>query len=64
MRGICFSVKDDRIKLKQDDDICRKVIDITKLGLDSKLRYNKELLKTKIKSDGDKAANFHDNEIP
>ena len=64
MKGICFSVKDDRIKLKQDDDICRKVIDIIKLGLDSKLRYNKELLKTKIKSDGDKAANFHDNEIP
>ena len=64
MKGVCFSVKDDRTKLKQNDDICRKVIDITKLGLNSKLRYNKKLLETKIKFDGDKAANFHDNGIP
>ena len=57
--------------LIEDDDLIEKYITIwdnvsadIKKEFDSEPVYNKEFLKTKIKSHGDEVTDFYDNEIP
>ena len=54
-----FLIADDDL-LEKYNTIWDKVSDDMKKGYDSKLVYNKEFLKTKIKSHGDENADFYD----
>ena len=48
--------------LIEDDDLLKKYNTILdKFSVESEPVYNKNFLKTKIKSYGDEATNFHDN---
>ena len=57
-----FSIEDFDLLEKYNsiwDTVCANI----KKELDSKPVYNKNILKTKLKSYGDKATDFHDKEI-
>ena len=58
-----FFIEDDEL-LKRYNDIWNDVSNSVEKEFDSKLIYNKRYLKTKIKSYGDEATDFHDIEIP
>ena len=49
---------------KKYDDIWNEVSNSIEKEFDNEPIYNKKFLKTKIKSYGDKAADFHAKEIP
>ena len=55
---------DDNYLLEKCNTIWDKVSAGIKKQFDSKLVYNKKFLKTKIKSYGNEATDFHDKEIP
>ena len=50
--------------IKKYHDIWNIVSNSMKKEFDSESIYNKKILKTKIKSNGDEATDFHDKEIP
>ena len=54
-----FLIENDDL-LKKDNTICGKVSADIKKEFDSKPVYNKEFLKTKIKSHGDGLTDFYD----
>ena len=58
-----FLIEDDDL-LKKYNTIWDKVSTDIKRKFDSEPVYNKEFLKTKIKSHGDKVTGFYDKEIP
>ena len=58
-----FFIKDDDL-LEKYNTIWDKVSADIKKEFDSKPVYNKNFLKTKIKSHGDEVTYFHDKEIP
>ena len=58
-----FLIEDEEL-LKTCNDIWNKVSNNLKKEFDSEPIHNKKFLKTKIKSDGDEATDFHDKEIP
>ena len=55
---------EDEELLKKHDYIYNKVSNSTRKEFDSEPVYNKKCLKTKIKSYGDEATDFHYKEIP
>ena len=58
-----FLIEDDELLEKHNTISDEVSLDIKK-ELDSKPVYNKNFLKTKIKSHGDKVTDFYDKEIP
>ena len=60
--GCIFLIEDDDL-LEKYNTIWNKVNADIKKEFDSEPVYNKKILKTKIKSYGDKATDFHDKEI-
>ena len=61
-KWICFLNEDDEL-LKKYNTVWYKIsTDIKKI--DSEPAYNKKILKTKIKSDGDEVTDFYDNKNP
>ena len=61
-KSIYFSIEDGDL-LNEYNNIWNKVSNSIKKELDSEPIYNKILLKTKRKFDGDDAKDFYDNEI-
>ena len=61
--GCTFLIEDDDI-LKKYNTIWGNVSADIKKDFDSEPAYNKEFLKTKIRSHGDKVTDFYDKEIP
>ena len=59
----CFFIKNKQL-LKKCNSIWNKVNNIMKKKLDYKPIYNKDVLKTKIRSHSDDATVSHSNEIP
>ena len=57
-----FLTEDEKL-LKKYNNVRNKVINSMKTEFDSKLIYNEKFLKTKLKSSGDEATDFHDKEI-
>ena len=60
--GCIFLIEDDDL-LEKYNTIWNKVNADIKKEFDSEPVYNKKILKTKIKSYGDKATDFHDKGI-
>ena len=60
---IYFLIEDDEL-LEQYNTIWNKVSAYIKKEFDSEPVYNKEILKTKIKSHGDEVTDFYDKNIP
>ena len=58
-----FSIEYEEL-LKRYNDICNKVSNSMKEEFDCRPTYNKIYLKIKIKSYGDEAIDFYDEEIP
>ena len=58
-----FSIKDDKLLTKYDD-MWNKVCHFIGKEFDSKPIYNKKFLKNKVRSYGDEATDFHDEEMP
>ena len=58
-----FLIEDDDL-LEKYNTIWDKVSADVKKEFDSESVYNKEFLKTKIKSHGDEVTDFHDKKIP
>ena len=58
-----FLIEDNKL-LKKYNDIWNKVSNSIKKGFDSEPIYNKKCMKTKVKSFGNEATDFHDEEIP
>ena len=58
-----FLIEDDDL-LKEYNTVWGKVSADSKKEFDSKPVYNKEFLKTKIKSHGDQVTDFYDKKIP
>ena len=58
-----FLIEDDDL-LKEHNTVWGKVSADSKKEFDSKPVYNKEFLKTKIKSHGDEVTDFYDKKIP
>ena len=58
-----FLIDDDDL-LKEHNAVWGKVSADSKKEFDSKPVYNKEFLKTKIKSHGDEVTDFYDKKIP
>ena len=63
LNGCIFLIEDDDL-LKKYNNICKKLSNSMKKEFDSKIICNKKLLKIKIKSDNDEAADFHNKNIP
>ena len=57
-----FLIKDDDL-LETYNDIWNKISNSIKKELDCEPIYNKKFLKTKIRSYGNKATDFHDKEV-
>ena len=62
-KWIQFLVKDVEL-LRKQNTVWDKVSADTKKEFDSESAYNKEFLKTKIKSNGDEVTDFYDIKIP
>ena len=58
-----FLIEDDDL-LEKYNTIWDKVSAVIKEEFDSKPVYNKEILKTKMKSHGDEVTDFYDKKIP
>ena len=58
-----FSIKGDKL-FKKHIEIWNKVSNNIEKEFDSELIYNNKYLKTEIKSYGDEATDFYDNEMP
>ena len=56
-------IEDDEL-LKNYNDVWNKVSNSIKKEFDSEHVYNKNFMKTKIKSYGDEATEFHNKEMP
>ena len=62
-KWMLFLIEDDNL-LEKYDTIWDKVSVDIKKGFDSDPVYNKNFLKTKIKSHGNEVTNFYDKKIP
>ena len=62
-KSMNFLIKDDEL-LEKYNTIWDKVSAIIKKEFDSECVYNKEFLKTKIKSHDDEVTDFYDKKIP
>ena len=58
-----FFIEGDGLLQKYNTILDKVSVDIKKKEFDSESVYNKEFLKTKIKSHGDKVADIYDKEI-
>ena len=63
-KWIDFFIEDDEFLGKFNNNILDQVSTDIKKEFDSKPVYNKEFLKTKIKSHGDEVTDFYDEKIP
>ena len=63
-KRVYFFIEDDDLLKKKCNTICNKVSADIEQELDSKPVYNKQFLKTKIKSHGNEVTDFYNKKVP